>query len=108
MLWLLPYFGYAIAASAVASAVGYAAVTRFSVVQRVLAVALDRALNAITKGLDGKTTPYTVEHTETGKAAIHSGGQGVTTARTGYHVSSPLFLPQFPLPFAFASEYAQG
>jgi len=69
MLWILPYFGYAFAASALASAAGYAAVTRFSVVQRVLAVALDRALKRISKNIDGSFEKYTVEHTETGTVA---------------------------------------
>ena len=69
MLWLLPYFGYALAASAVASAAGYAAVTRFSVVQRVLAVALDRTLRKITDNLEGGAHSYNVEHTGTGAIA---------------------------------------
>jgi hypothetical protein len=67
MIWLIPYIGYALAASAVAGAAGYAAVTHFSVVQRVLAVAVDRALRKITDRLEGGEHSYHVEHTETGK-----------------------------------------
>lgn len=69
MLWLLPYVGWTLAASAVASAAGYAAVTQFSVVQRVLAAALSRALAKLAKSEDGQST-YTVEHTETGAIAF--------------------------------------
>ena len=65
MLWLLPYVGWTLAASAVASAAGYAAVTQFSVVQRVLAMALDRALSKLAKSEDG-TPQYTIKHTGTG------------------------------------------
>ena len=65
MLWLLPYVGWTLAASAVASVAGYAAVTQFSVVQRVLAMALDRALRKLATSEDGKPT-YTLEHTGTG------------------------------------------
>jgi hypothetical protein len=68
MLWLLPYVGWTLAASAVASAAGYAAVTQFSVVQRVLAAALSRALAKLAKSEDGSSS-YTVEHTETGAIA---------------------------------------
>lgn len=67
MLWLLPYVGWTLAASAVASVAGYAAVTQFSVVQRVLAMALDRALRKLATSEDGKPT-YTLEHTGTGNA----------------------------------------
>lgn len=67
MLWLLPYLGYAFAASAVASAAGYAAVTRFSVVQRVLVAALNRALGKFTDSkLKGGHT-YHVERSDAGK-----------------------------------------
>ncbi len=68
MLWLLPYVGWTLAASAVASAAGYAAVTQFSVVQRVLAAALSRALAKLAKTEDGRSN-YTVEHTDTGATA---------------------------------------
>ena len=71
MIWLLPYLGWTLAASAVASAAGYAAVTQFSVIQRVLAMALDRALRKLAGSEDGRST-YTVEHTGTGKALVHS------------------------------------
>ena len=63
MWWLLPYVGYAAAASLAAGAVGYAAVTRLALVQRLLARALDRALRQMTAGSDAE---YSVQHTETG------------------------------------------
>ena len=69
MLWLIPYVGWTLAASAVASAAGYAAVTQFSVIQRVLALALQRALSKLAKSEDGSAT-YTVEHTDTGKSVF--------------------------------------
>jgi hypothetical protein len=69
MIWLLPYLGYALAASAVAGAAGYAAVAHFSVLQRVLAMSLDRALRKLTLDEEGGPPRYRVEHTPTGEAA---------------------------------------
>ncbi|KAL4553401.1 hypothetical protein Ndes2526B_g03263 [Nannochloris sp. 'desiccata'] len=75
MLWLIPYVGWTLAVSAVASAAGYAAVTQFSVIQRVLALALQRALSKLARSEDGSAT-YTVDHTDTGVIAT-----GVVVAR---------------------------
>jgi len=69
MLWLIPYVGWTLAASAVASAAGYTAVTQFSVIQRVLALALQRALSKLAKAEDGSAT-YNVEHTDTGMSVF--------------------------------------
>jgi hypothetical protein len=69
MIWLIPYVGWTLAASAVASVAGYAAVTQFSVIQRVLALALQRALSKLAKSEDGSAS-YTVEHTDTGKSVF--------------------------------------
>ena len=73
MWWLLPYVGYAAAASLAAGAAGYAAVTRFALVQRLLARAVDRTLRNLTAGSD---VAYSVKHTE-------SGGCGVVAAAGG-------------------------
>jgi len=63
MLWLLPYFAYAAAASAGFAAVSYTAVTQLSVIKRIIVAVLERALKkfAVT-GKDG----YTINRTPTG------------------------------------------
>ena len=82
MLWLIPYVGWTLAASAVASAAGYAAVTQFSVIQRVLALALQRALSKLAKSEDGIST-YNVEHTDTGKAVFSLSSRATANERLG-------------------------
>eukprot|EP00887_Chlorella_sp_A99_P007742 scaffold20.g7742.t1 len=64
MLWLLGWLGYAALASAVAGAAGWAAVQRFSIVQRVLQTVVERALRAVAECGD---TGYRIERTETGE-----------------------------------------
>ena len=76
MLWLLlTYLGYAAALGATVGAVGYVAVTRFGVVQRLLATVMDRTLTRIA---DTGRLSYSVTHTATGTGTgtTRPGGSG--------------------------------
>lgn len=63
MIWLLPYVAYALAAGAA----GYAAVSRFQVVQRVLAGSIERALRKVAENLENGKHAYTLERTDAGE-----------------------------------------
>ena len=68
MIWLLlTWLSYAAALGATLGAVGYVAATRFSLVQRLLATVVDRALNRLA---DSGQAAYTVTHTDTGAVAV--------------------------------------
>ena len=77
MIWLLlTWLSYAAALSATLGAVGYVAATRFSLVQRLLATVVDRALNRLA---DSGQAAYTVTHTDTGAVvavAVAAGSGG--------------------------------
>lgn len=67
MIWLLPYFAYAAAASAGIAGLGYTAVTRLSVVQRILSSVVERTLRHYAVLDKGGKLGYTVNRTESGK-----------------------------------------
>jgi hypothetical protein len=68
MLWIaLTYIGYLAAASAAVGAIGYVAASRFSLVQRLLATLVDRALDRIA---DSQQAAYSVTRTDTGTLAV--------------------------------------
>ena len=67
MLWLLPYIAWTVGASAVVGAAGYAAVTHFAVVQRILVAVVQRNLRRITDDGEDGAPSYHVERTKTGR-----------------------------------------
>jgi hypothetical protein len=66
MWWLLPYAAYTLLGSAVAGVASYAAVTRFSIAQKLLKMAVERALNMLAASDDDAPPTYHVHHTQTG------------------------------------------
>jgi hypothetical protein len=86
MWWLLTYAAYVIGASVVIAAGGYAAVTQLAVLQRLLAVALERWLRQITANLDGTSNGFRVWHTDQGEK------RGVPLLSGVGHPPSPSFL----------------
>lgn len=66
MWWLLTYAAYGLLASAAVGATTYVAVTRFAVLQRLLATALERWMRQIAANEDGTSTRFSVWHTSEG------------------------------------------
>jgi hypothetical protein len=71
---MIPLLGYAFVYLSAAASLGYA-VSKFSVVQRAFAAAVDRGLRKIAEHGDGTDKSYTVQHTETGTFAEASSCQ---------------------------------
>lgn len=66
MIWLIPYILYAVAIFAAISGFGYVIVVYFAVIQRVLALTLDRILARLTSTADERFRTYRVKHNSKG------------------------------------------
>lgn len=87
MFWLIPYIFFAVAILTLFAGFGYVIVVYFAVVQRVLALTLDRILARLTSTADERFKAYRVKHHSKGTLSLvvsSTGGSILRSAKLGH------------------------